>query len=152
MFLRAWSSGRSPNRTGLCLFRRPPVVVLVLALLLVSACSAGTAPSSPTQTPYPTYTPQPTYTPYPAPAVTLTLVDDFFQESHIVVVRGTRVVWVNEGDNPHTSTSASGSADQWDTGMLQNGERGDHVFLTSGLFLYFCRVHEHMTASIRVLA
>ncbi len=127
-----------------------PACVAALAV----ACSgsvASTYTPYPTYTPQPTYTPVPTYTPYPAPVVTLRIVDDFFQEADIVVVRGTTVTWANEGEAPHTSSSARDSREQWDTGYLMPGQKASHTFNQPGMFFYYCRVHEYMTATIRVL-
>ena len=119
--------------------------LLGLALLLIAtgACSAPPAPL-PTYTPYPTYTPS-------VPMVMLHIADDFFQESELVVVRGTRVTWVNQGANPHSVTSGSTSAEHWDTGLLAPGQAGQRVFSTIGQFSYYCKVHEFMNATIRVI-
>lgn len=128
----------------------------LLSVLLLAACSAA-APGAhqipyPTYTPNPTYTPFPTYTPYPAPKVTLSIVDDFFQEGDIVVVRGTVVTWMNDGESPHSATSTKDGAERFDTGILKPGKSGGHTFSQPGSFLYTCIVHEYMTGSIRVLA
>ncbi len=82
--------------------------------------------------------------------VALRIVDDFFQESSIVVVQGTRVVWVNDGSEVHSATSMN-AADSWDTGILKSGQSGGHTFSLPGSYFYTCKVHEYMTASIRVL-
>lgn len=95
--------------------------------------------------------PLPTYTPYPAPRVTLHIVDDFFQESDIVVVKGTVVTWLNQGESPHSATAALGSRISWDTGLLKTGERGTKTFSEAGIFAYVCSVHDYMNATIRVI-
>ena len=114
-------------------------------LLLVTACKA------PVATPYPTYTPLPTYTPYPPPVVTLHIVDDFFQESDIVVVKGTVVTWRNDGESPHSATGVGGSSEHWDTGLVLPGQQVAHAFTAAGLFGYFCKVHEYMNGTVRVI-
>ncbi|MSQ21909.1 MAG: hypothetical protein EXR53_01195 [Dehalococcoidia bacterium] len=121
-------------------------MVSALACLLIVSCREGKY----TPTPYPTYTPLPTYTPYPSPIVSLTIVDDFFQDSAIVVVKGTKVVWVNAGENVHSATYQQ-DGEQWDTGLLMPGQSGVHVFNKTGNYFYFCKVHEYMIGSIRVL-
>lgn len=128
------------------------LALTAVTLCLATACSSTPrATHYPTYTPLPTYTPAPTYTPYPPPRVTLHIADDFFQESEIAVVKGTVVMWVNDGENEHTVTSAAGAVERWDTGELKPGQRGSHAFSRAGLFAYFCQVHEYMTASIRVV-
>ena len=129
-----------------------PFIAFVWAVTgLLSACAPGSVAPYPTYTPAPTYTPLPTYTPYPPPTVTLKIVDDFFQESDIVVVKGTRVTWVNDGENPHSATSLSGAPVLWDTGLLTLGQKGTHTFSRAGTFLYFCKVHEYMNGTVRVV-
>ena len=83
--------------------------------------------------------------------MTLRIVDDFFQESEIVVVRGTRVTWINDGENLHTVTSGSVSADVWDSGLLKTGQQSAHTFTTNGQFAYLCKVHEFMNGTVRVI-
>ena len=117
----------------------------VFAAVLATACGVATP------TPYPTYTPLPTYTPYPPPAVTLHIVDDFFQESDIVVVKGTIVTWRNDGEQPHSATSAPGAVEAWDTGILTHGQQRSQTFASAGVFPYFCKAHEYMNGTIRVI-
>ncbi len=78
------------------------------------------------------------------------IVDDFFQESAIVVVNGTNVMWVNAGEHVHSATHLE-DGEEWDTGLLAPGQSADHTFTQPGLYFYVCIVHEYMTASIRVL-
>jgi len=70
--------------------------------------------------------------------VRVRIIDNAFRPRTITVVRGTRVRWVNRGDNPHTSTS---NRDVWDSGLLDPGEAYSRVFRREGTFKYHCSVH-----------
>ncbi|MFQ5680099.1 MAG: plastocyanin/azurin family copper-binding protein [Gemmatimonadota bacterium] len=69
-----------------------------------------------------TVTPPPPPPP-PSPAagdsVVVSMQDDFFQAVDVTVKPGTRVIWRNEGQRPHTSTSDTGV---WDSGTLNPGQ------------------------------
>jgi plastocyanin len=74
---------------------------------------------------------------------------NFYRPRRVVVDRGTRVVWVNRGTRPHTTTSNSGL---WDSGTLQPGETFPRRFRKTGVFRYHCEIHAGMTGKIVVVA
>ena len=75
------------------------------------------------------------------------IVDNRFSPRDITIARGTRVRWVNRGNNPHTTTS---NTDLWDSGTLSSGERFTRRFGRRGTFNYHCEIHPTMTATITV--
>jgi plastocyanin len=66
------------------------------------------------------------------PSVTIGIYDGFFLPAEITVPAGTRVVWVNNGDRPHTTTAW----DRWDSGVLMPGQRCEAWFVTPGSYDY----------------
>lgn len=70
--------------------------------------------------------------------VRVRMIDNAFRPRTLTVVQGTRVRWVNRGDNVHTSTS---NKDIWDSGLLDPGEAFSRVFRREGTFRYHCTVH-----------
>lgn len=79
--------------------------------------------------------------------VRVRIVDNRFSPRDITIARGTRVRWVNRGNNPHTTTS---NTDLWDSGTLSSGERFTRRFGRRGTFNYHCEIHPTMTATITV--
>jgi plastocyanin len=76
-----------------------------------------------------------------------------FFPSTMTVPAGTTVTWVHQGGStPHTTTSDAGSAEAWDSGVLQNGASFSHTFNAPGTFHYHCSFHAIMTATIIVQA
>lgn len=74
--------------------------------------------------------------------------ENFFRPRRVVVQRRTRIVWINAGSRPHTTTSNSGL---WNSGTLQPGERFGRRFRRTGKFRYHCEIHEGMTGRIVVV-
>lgn len=75
--------------------------------------------------------------------VTVTMRDNFFEPANVTVEPGTTVTWVQEGNNPHTTTSYDGL---WDSGMIAggSGESFSFTFEEPGTYDYFCRPHEQL--------
>ena len=69
--------------------------------------------------------------------------DNFFDGADITVPVGTTVTWVQNGDNPHTTTTYDGL---WDSGLIAGGSGGTFSFTFDepGTYTYFCRPHEAM--------
>lgn len=63
---------------------------------------------------------------------------------------GTTVTWRNDDSAPHTATSDSGSAIEFDSGNLAEGDTYEHTFDEAGTFTYRCDIHQYMTAQITV--
>ena len=53
--------------------------------------------------------------------VTVSMEDNYFEQANITVPVGTSVTWVQNGNNPHTTTSYDGL---WDSGLIA-GAPGD---------------------------
>lgn len=73
--------------------------------------------------------------------VTVSMEDNFFEPANITVEPGTTVTWVQNGDNPHTTTSYDGL---WDSGIIEGGSGGSFSFTFDepGTYDYFCIPHE----------
>lgn len=73
--------------------------------------------------------------------VTVSMEDNFFDQANITVPAGTTVTWVQNGDNPHTTTSYDGL---WDSGMIAggSGESFSYTFEEPGTYEYYCIPHE----------
>lgn len=77
----------------------------------------------------------------------------FYPES-VTIAPGDTIVWINEGAMPHTATDKPGTAaleehnvlppgaEPFDSGLLQSGERFQHVFTVAGDYAYLCFLHE----------
>lgn len=83
--------------------------------------------------------------------VTVNMEDNFFDQADITVEPGTTVTWVQNGDNPHTSTSYDGL---WDSVLIEGGAEGlvSYTFDEPGTYEYFCGPHEDqgMVGSVTV--
>jgi plastocyanin len=66
------------------------------------------------------------------PSVTIGIRDGRFLPDQVTVPAGTRVVWVNQGDRPHTTTAW----DRWDSGVLMPGQSCEAWFVTPGSYDY----------------
>ena len=78
------------------------------------------------------------------------VIDNFtFAPAAVTIAPGTRVVWVNHDDVPHTATSTS-KPKRFDTGTLDTDQKYAHVFTEPGTYNYFCAVHPKMTGQIIV--
>jgi plastocyanin len=77
-------------------------------------------------------------------------IDNFtFNPQQITVKSGTRVVWTNNDDIPHTVTSKTGI---FKSKALDTEDKFSFTFTTPGTYSYFCALHPHMTGSIVVEA
>jgi plastocyanin len=79
--------------------------------------------------------------------MTVSIQDFFFSPDQMTVAPGTTVTWVNDGQQPHTSTADDGT---WDSGTLQPGDDYSFTFDQPGTYTYHCSVHPDMTATITV--
>ncbi len=77
-----------------------------------------------------------------------------FHPESVAIAPGDTIVWINEGAMPHTATDKPGTAaldehnilppgaEPFDSGLLQSGERFQHVFTAAGDYAYLCFLHE----------
>jgi plastocyanin len=65
---------------------------------------------------------------------------------------GDRVRWVNNGVQPHTTTSGGQPTPDgvWDSSLLQPGQAFTRTFNTPGSFSYFCVLHTGQLGSVTV--
>lgn len=86
-------------------------------------------------------------------SVTVSMEDNVFDQADITVEQGTTVTWVQNGENPHTTTSYDGL---WDSGMMAGGSgaTSSYTFDETGTFEYFCGPHEDqgMVGTVTVTA
>lgn len=81
-----------------------------------------------------------------ADTVVVAIRDFSFSPARIRIQPGATVVWVNEGQVPHTATAAGA----FDTGMIQPGARASHTFAQAGEHSYLCTPHPFMTGTVTV--
>jgi plastocyanin len=72
-----------------------------------------------------------------------------FDPPSLTVERGTRVVWTNRDEEPHTVTSANANAPFKSPG-LDTDETFSYVFDKPGTYKYFCTIHPHMVGQVIV--
>jgi plastocyanin len=123
----------------------------VMAAIAFAASTAiaqtyGTSAPAPQPIPQPA-APQPTLQPAPSLVVWVSIRDFFFNPSQITIVPGTTVVWVNEGNHPHTVTANDGS---FDSETLLPGQSFMATFQGRGTISYFCEIHPFMRGSVTV--
>ena len=77
-------------------------------------------------------------------------IDNFtFAPATLTVKAGTRVVWKNEDDIPHTVVSDA-SPPLFRSKALDTDDSFAMVFDKPGTYHYFCGLHPHMTGTIVV--
>jgi plastocyanin len=65
----------------------------------------------------------------------------------ITVAPGTKIVWTNHDETPHTVTSTDKS---FASKGLDTDDKFEHTFATEGDFSYICTVHPFMTGVVHV--
>ena len=70
-----------------------------------------------------------------------------FAPKEITVKPGTKIVWTNHDETPHTVTSTD---KQLKSSALDTNDKFEHVFASEGDFSYFCTVHPFMTGVVHV--
>lgn len=77
-------------------------------------------------------------------------IDNFvFTPDGLTVPAGTRVVWTNHDDIPHSVVSAA-TPPLFKSAVLDTDETFARVFDTPGTYGYFCGLHPHMKGVIVV--
>lgn len=75
-------------------------------------------------------------------------IDNFaFMPEAVTVKVGTRVIWVNHDDIPHTIDSTEG---KFRSGALDTDDHFQFRFTEPGEYQFFCRMHPKMTGKIIV--
>ena len=70
-----------------------------------------------------------------------------FAPKEITIAPGTRIVWTNRDEAPHTVTSDDKS---FGSKGLDTDDRFEHFFASEGDFSYICTVHPFMTGVVHV--
>jgi plastocyanin len=81
------------------------------------------------------------------PVVRVAIRDFEFQPAHLVVSRGTRVIWTNKDSDPHTISSKPA---HWSSQALDTGKSFATVTKKAGTFAYICTIHPFMHATVVV--
>ena len=82
-----------------------------------------------------------------APTVDVAITKFAFTPKDITVAPGTKVVWTNRDETPHTIASSDKS---FASKGLDTDDRFEHTFATEGDFDYVCTVHPFMTGVVHV--
>jgi plastocyanin len=76
----------------------------------------------------------------------VTLYDNYFSPSYLMVPTGMTVRFINRGEHQHTSTADW----RWESGELKKGEKFSITFARPGRYYYHCRHHRAMVGTIDV--
>ena len=88
------------------------------------------------------------YAAFAAPAETHLSIDNFtFKPDTITVPVGTRIVWENNDDIPHSIVETSG---KFHSAALDTEDKFSFTFDKAGTFEYFCGLHPHMKGKVVV--
>jgi plastocyanin len=78
------------------------------------------------------------------------IIDNFaFDPPTLTVAPGTKVVWLNKDDEPHTVTSVNKDVPFKSAG-LDTDDSFSFTFTKPGTYKYFCSVHPHMVGTVIV--
>ena len=82
-----------------------------------------------------------------APAPAVDIAKFAFAPKEITVAPGTKIVWTNHDETPHTVTSNDKS---FASKGLDTDDKFEHTFVSEGDFSYICTVHPYMTGVVHV--
>jgi plastocyanin len=82
-----------------------------------------------------------------APPTQIAITKFAFAPKEITVAPGTKVVWTNKDETPHTVTSNDKS---FASKGLDTDDTYEHTFEREGDFAYICTVHPFMTGVVHV--
>jgi len=83
-----------------------------------------------------------------APAsVSVSITKFAFAPQDITVAPGTRIMWTNRDEAPHTVTANDHS---FASKGMDTDDTYEHTFATEGDFAYICAVHPFMTGMVHV--
>jgi len=83
----------------------------------------------------------------PAPTAEVKIAKFEYGPKEITIAPGTKVVWTNADETPHTVTSNDKS---FASKGLDTDDKFEHVFSQEGDFGYICTVHPFMTGVVHV--
>ena len=82
-----------------------------------------------------------------ASTVDINIAKFAYGPKEITVAPGTKIVWTNQDETPHTVTSNDKS---FASKGLDTGDKFEHTFISEGDFNYICTVHPFMTGVVHV--
>lgn len=82
-----------------------------------------------------------------APTVDINITKFAFVPKEITVSPGTKIIWTNHDETPHTVTSNDKS---FASKGLDTDDKFERVFASEGDFTYYCTVHPFMTGVVHV--
>ena len=80
----------------------------------------------------------------------ISVADFQFTPKNVSVDPGDTVKWNFQGPTEHTSTSKSGQAEKWTSGLKGEGGSFSHKFTHPGKYQFFCQPHPFMTGAVTV--
>ena len=83
----------------------------------------------------------------PSPTVDLNIAKFAYAPKDITIAPGTKIVWTNRDETPHTVTSNDKS---FASKGLDTDDKFEHTFSSEGDFSYICTVHPLMTGVVHV--
>jgi len=83
----------------------------------------------------------------PAPTIDLNIAKFAFAPKEITIAPGTKIIWTNRDETPHTITSNDKS---FASKGLDTDDKFEHTFASEGDFSYICTVHPFMTGVVHV--
>jgi len=83
----------------------------------------------------------------PASTVEVNIAKFAYGPKEIAVAPGTKIVWTNHDQTPHTVTSNDKS---FASKGLDTDDKFEHTFTSEGDFSYICTVHPYMTGVVHV--
>jgi len=82
-----------------------------------------------------------------AAAPTVDIAKFAFGPKEITIAPGTKIVWINHDETPHTVTSNDKS---FASKGLDTDDKFEHTFASEGDFTYLCTLHPFMTGIVHV--
>jgi plastocyanin len=70
-----------------------------------------------------------------------------FEPKEVTVAPGTKIIWTNDDESPHTVTSQDKT---FGSKALDTDDKFEYTFNSVGDFYYYCTVHPFMTAVVHV--
>ncbi|MBL1218618.1 MAG: hypothetical protein D8M59_14130 [Planctomycetes bacterium] len=76
-----------------------------------------------------------------AQVVDVDVKDSSFAPMDVGIAVNDTVRWTWSGIFPHSTTSAGGFAESWDSGIQSTGATFDYTFTAPGIYPYYCIIH-----------
>jgi plastocyanin len=83
----------------------------------------------------------------PSSTVDINIAKFAYGPKEITIAPGTKIVWTNHDETPHTVTSNDKS---FASKGLDTDDKFEHTFASEGDFTYICTVHPFMTGVVHV--